>query len=119
MFKEQTFSTIPKKARILIILYFIAVLGIISIYLFEQEHTILFHTLLFVIVLFINRLSVDFYIHKEQMMNYIYFTELCFLIYLFCVFFYENNYFTMYKLLIVPSIVLSIVQLFKSKQIKN
>ena len=106
------------KTIALIGLYTIGMLGFALMYLLEKENSSLYHSILFAIVVCINRLSVEFHTHKEKVMKFIYISELCFAIYMFFIFFYGDQYFTLYKLLIVPSVVLSILQIFLLKRLK-
>ncbi len=116
---KNFFLPIKRNALILIAMYLIGVLSTLIIYLFDYVDSIFFHSFLFLIVLIINRLANQFHIFKEKIIKYLYFSELCFVIYLIFVVINGSNHFLQYKLLIVPSVLLSIFQIFGLKRIKK
>lgn len=107
------------KQLLLLAAYCIGTICLSSIYLFDYTESILFHSFLFVLVILINRLSHQFYRHREQITRYLYLTEFCFVIYLACTLLYGSDNFTQYKLLILPAFALSIIQVFGFKKQVN
>lgn len=75
-------------------------------------------TCLFTIAVLINRISLDFSKMRETE-KIIYLTEACFVIYIIFLLVWGNTYFTLYKLLIIPSVILSIYYVFKFKRVQK
>jgi hypothetical protein len=100
------------KLLILFALYFFGSIGIALIYIFNIENNIIFHSVLFLLVIFINRQSMEFYEQKNKF-NILFFSILLFIIYVVLILLLGNNYFLQYKLLIIPPIFLSFYQMSK------
>ena len=116
---KNFFLQIKLKALLLIILYLIGTAVIIATYVYHFETDILSHSLLFALILMINRFSYEFQLSKEKMITYIHITELCFIVFLFFVFINSDTHFKVYKLLIIPSLLVSITQVFGLKKAKE
>lgn len=101
------------KLLILFALYFFSSIGIALIYIFNIENNIIFHSIFFLLVIFINRQSMEFYEQKNKFNVFLFFSILPFMIYAVLILLLRNNYFLQYKLLIIPPIFLSFYQMSK------
>jgi len=107
-----------KNKLTLVYLYLFASAYLIIMYLTNTDMNILVYSLLFLIVILINRVSLQFLNKKSLFINYLYATEIFFLLYLVLILFYKEEYFIRYKLLIIPSIILSAFQVIGFKIVK-
>ena len=116
---KKFYLPIKSKALLMIFMYVIATIGILRITVDNHADSILFHSIVFMIVLIINRLSNGFLMNHEKMKKYMYVSETCFVLYILFVFISGSENFLLYKLFIIPSILLSIYQSFRMKRIKS
>ncbi|OJX52152.1 MAG: hypothetical protein BGO88_16470 [Flavobacterium sp. 38-13] len=113
MFSFLKKQNISIKLSILFTLYFSGSIGIALIYIFNVENNIIFHSVFFLLVIFINRQSMEFYEQKNKFNVFLFFSILPFIIYAVLILLLRNNYFLQYKLLIIPPIFLSFYQMSK------
>jgi|GEM_PF-6198165 len=106
------------KALTLTILYFIGFILIVILSCMALYNNLIMWTCLFTIAVLINRISLDFSKMRETE-KIIYLTEACFVIYIIFLLVWGNTYFTLYKLLIIPSVILSIYYVFKFKRVQK
>lgn len=106
------------KGLLLVVFYWIGII-LTSIICYKNLYNdLILWTSLFIITLIINRISLDFSKIKISERT-IFLTEACFCIYLILILVWGNTHFTLYKLLIVPSVILSIYHVFRLKRIKK
>lgn len=102
----------------LVVFYWIGIILIFILSYLTLYNDLILWTSLFTVTLIINRISLDFSKIKETA-KFLYFSEVCFVAYIILLFVLKNNHFTLYKLLIIPSVVLSIYYIFKFKRVKK
>lgn len=113
------FQPIKPKALLLAVLYLLGAGAIVVMYLYDFADHSAFNIGLFLLVIGINRLAYSFQRHKGKVRNFLYFTEACFILFLILILLLGEQYFTQYKLLWVPAIILSIIQVFGLKRMHS
>lgn len=108
--KKQNMSS---KLLMLLFLYILGSAGIAIVYIREVENSIFYHSILFLIVILINKYSIEFYNSKYKMKHFLFFSIVPSIIYLLLVIFFREKYFLQYKLLITFPILLSFYQISK------
>lgn len=104
--------TTKQKLIMLFLSYALGTACILTIYLFDFTDNILLHTLLFTLILLMNRFSYKFTTKAGLKTKYsLYATEALFLVYILISIFLKESYFAYYKLLLVPPFILSLVQM--------
>lgn len=117
--EEKTATRKNLISLFLFLLYFFGTGMYIGKYLYGYEKSIVLHTSMFFIFVILNRLAFHFLKIKKGICKYLYVTEVCFLLYLLCVYIYGSDYFIQYQILVIPSLILAHVQLFFTKRIQN
>lgn len=102
-----------KEVLILLFLYLIGASLIISLYLFDIENSILYHSIFFFIVSLINLQSTHVYQEKNKTLKFILFSIVPLLIYIVLILTYGNKYFLQYQNLISIPIIFSLFQIFR------
>jgi len=116
---NKFFLPIKRNALVLILMYFIGIVSILGMYLYDYENNICFYTFFSLIVVIINRVANPLHRQKEKVAKYMYITEILFVMYLFFVLFKEDNHFLQYKILTIPSILLTIIHPFGFRRVKK
>mgnify|MGYP000297757806 CR=1 FL=1 len=102
-----------KEVLILLFLYLIGASIIVSLYLFDIENSILYHSIFFFIVSLINLQSIRIYEEKNKISKFVIFSIVPLLIYIILILTYGNKYFLQYKNLILIPVIFSLLQIFK------
>jgi len=84
-----------------------------SLYFFEKENSISYHSIFFFIVSLINLQSIRVYEEKNKILKFILFSIVPLLIYIALFLTYGNKYFLQYKNLISIPVIFSLYQIFK------
>jgi hypothetical protein len=111
--------SIKHRAIILLLLYILGTIGFLTMYSKNNSNSLLFNSILFVILILIGRIANGFSINPKRMLKYLYISEICFAIYLGLIIFFKEDYLSTYKLLYLPSVIISIVQCFLFKKVEN
>lgn len=111
--KESIMPTLEKYqtkrvSLILMFLYILASVCAILMYTLDNDYLMLTSSVMFILTILINRLSYPVNPYREIIVKILYLTELCFISYIALLFIYGNEYFMQYKLLLLPSLILSI-----------
>lgn len=105
--------TTKHKLNLLMLIYSLGTACLLIIYGFNFTDSILLHTLLFALILIMNRLSYGINRMAGQKTRYsMYATDVLFIAYLMLALILGDSHFIQYKLLIIPGIVLTLVQAF-------
>lgn len=104
---------ISSELLILLLLYLLGSAGIAIVYITEVENSTFYHSILFLIVILINKYSLEFYNKKNKIKHFLFFSIVPSIIYLLLVIFFGEKYFLQYKLLITFPILLSFYQISK------
>src|SRR5690554_3831691 len=108
-----------KNTLLLAIFYILAMTLIILIYWLDLNYDLVLYTCLFMTFIYINRISLNFIKKRSKVEKIIYITEACFVIYVIFLFVYGDRYFTLYRLLAIPSLMLGIYQSFMLEKVKK
>lgn len=106
-------STSKLNRFIFIIMQLTWIISFLIMYQYNYTNNIFFNSFIFVLIVITNRFTNKISQHNNKFMKYIYITEFCFIIYLGLVIYMGHDYFTQYKILIVPALLLNIVQIFR------
>lgn len=106
------------KALTLTVFYLIGLVLLLILSFMDLYNNPLLWTCLFTVAVLINRISLNFSKIKETK-KFIYLTEACFIVYTILLFVWGNTNFTLYKLLIIPSVILSSYYVFKFKRVQK
>jgi CDP-diglyceride synthetase len=104
---------LSKTSLLLLYLYLMNIITLLGIHIFGYTKSIFLHLILFLLVILLNRVLNNFKTSKINISNFLYFSEICFIIFLTLILIFKDDYFTQYKLLILPSLTLSIFLSFK------
>lgn len=104
-----------KKGSLLVYLYFINTLTLLGIYMFNYTESIFVNSIFFLLVILLNRVLEDNQ-SNNSIKKLLYVSEICFVIFVIFIMIFKEVYFTQYKLLILPSILLSLLLSFKLKK---
>lgn len=109
------------RAIILMSFYLLGLILILSVYGLELNDNLALWTCLFLTFIYINRITLSFNITKKRnkIEKIIYITEACFVVYVIFLFVYGDRYFTLYRLLAIPSLMLGIYQSFMLEKVKK
>jgi hypothetical protein len=99
--------------------YIVSLTILLGIYLLDFSKNLFLHLILFISIILLNRILNIFQKIKNRLIKFIYTTEICFIVFLLMLVFLKENYFIQYKLLILPSLILSIIQTFGLDIIKK
>jgi len=101
--------------------YLLGLILILSVYGLELNDNLALWTCLFLTFIYINRITLSFNITKKRnkIEKIIYITEACFVVYVIFLFVYGDRYFTLYRLLAIPSLMLGIYQSFMLEKVKK
>lgn len=99
--------------------YAICAAILLSMYLLGYTQNPLFNAVLFLSVIVLNRMLNVFQKNSDRYKKIMYATEILFLMFLLLLVFLHDNYFMQYKLLMIPSLLLSLVQSFGLKVVKK
>ncbi|CEN52459.1 membrane hypothetical protein [Capnocytophaga canis] len=99
---------ISKKSQLLIYLYFINTAILLGIYLFDYESSIFIHFIQFLLLILLNRVLNNFQ-ENSKYDSLMYISEVFFIIFIMFIIIFKNEYFSFYKLFLVPSFFTSIV----------
>ncbi len=84
---------------------------ILAMYIGGNDEKILYNSILFTFIVLINRLR-NAMIHKKKSSKYLYFSEICFAIYLVVIAISGQKYLLWAKLLMIPSVIIMFIQTF-------
>ncbi len=111
MKKKQIYT----KSLPLLYAYIMSIVLLLGVYVFDEFNKRFLFIVFFLSVLLLNRILNQYQKQKGKYINFLYFSEFSFLIFLFLFFLLKEKYFHFYQLLILPAIVLSIIQGFSLK----
>lgn len=106
-------KNIRNQLFILFFLYILGTISIVLIYVFGVENSIIYHSIFFLIVILINTQSMRFYQHKNKLKQFLFLSIFPFCIYLLLIILIKEKYFLQYKLLITLPTLLSFYQILK------
>lgn len=110
----MNFKKEPKRL-LLAYMYVMCLVTLLGIYLCDYVNSIFLHLILFLLLVLLNRVLNEYQKIKDKMIKFIYASELSLLLFILFILFCKENYFIQYKLFILPSLVLSIIQTFGLK----
>lgn len=99
--------------------YLLGLILILSVYGLELNNNLALWTCLFMTFIYINRISLNFIKKRSKVEKIIYITEACFVVYVIFLFVYGDRYFTLYRLLAIPSLMLGTYQSFMLEKVKK
>lgn len=108
--------TINKKSITLLYTYATCIITIIGMYLLDYTNNLFLNTILFLLIIILNRILSEKSRVKNKIVTYVYASEFCFLIFIALIFLCKENYFLQYKILMTPALILSMVQSFFIKR---
>lgn len=107
------------RAIVLMLFYLLGIILILSVYGLELNNNLALWTCLFMTFIYINRISLNFIKKRSKLEKIIYITEACFVVYVIFLFVYGDCYFTLYRLLAIPSLMLGAYQSFMLEKVKK
>ena len=110
-----------KEKEIILLFYsYIMTTGVLlGMYWLEKDNDLFLNSILFFSVVILNRVLDMFQKRKGRFIKILYVAEMCFVLFLMCLSVFQKQYFVYYKLLILPSIILAIVQSFTLRKHKR
>jgi|SRR5690625_2599 len=107
---------INKKSIILLYSYILCLIVLIGLYQFDLTENIFLYVIFFFSVILLNRILNEHQKSKSKYMRVIFAAEICFVIFLALMFILKDRYFVLYRLLITPAILLSIIQTIMARR---
>ena len=109
---KQLFLSDKFKFFLILALCGIGTIWILAMYIGNNDNNIIFYSVLFLLVIIINRVK-NLLCDQSISSIYLYLSEFCFVTYVILNIINTEHFFGVSKLLLIPSMVIAVIQMFK------